>query len=88
MVWDTSAESSTTTIGKIVLIDNPGVHIHGNYITRGRSPGILATANQSLFSNNELHVRHWAVAPAPDRNTPELGEYYSNSRDALRATDL
>jgi hypothetical protein len=57
MIWDTSSETSTTTLGKIVLVDNPGVHIHGNYITRGRSPGILATANQSLFSNNELHVR-------------------------------
>ena len=57
MIWDTSSENSTTTLGKIVLVDNPGVHIHGNYITRGRSPGILATANASLFSNNELHVR-------------------------------
>ena len=57
MIWDTSSENSTTTLGKIVLVDNPGVHIHGNYITRGRSPGILATANESLFSNNELHVR-------------------------------
>ena len=90
MVWDTSGESSTTTIGKIVLVDNPGVHIHGNYITRGRSPGILATANQSLFSNNELHVRYWVVAPTTERIKPvwrsiTLTMY---SCGVSRATDL